>query len=53
MMSMANVEHASDSSPISQKSPTIQEIDQKIYKKAAAFDKLIEALRPIFDELIN
>ena len=53
MMSMANVEHASNSSPISQKSPTIQEIDQKIYKKAAAFDKLVEALRPIFDELIN
>lgn len=53
MMSMANVEHASDSSPISQKSPAIQEIDQKIYKKAAAFDKLVEALRPIFDELTN
>lgn len=55
MMSMAkvNVEHASDSSPVSQKSPAIQEIDQKIYKKAAAFDKLVEALRPILDELTN
>lgn len=56
MMSMASMEssaNTSDSSPISQKSPKIQEIDQKIYKKAAAFDKLVEALRPIFDELTN
>lgn len=56
MMSMASMEssaNSSDSSPISQKSPKIQEIDQKIYKKAAAFDKLVEALRPIFDELTN
>lgn len=56
MMSMASMEssaNSSDSSPISQKSPKIQKIDQKIYKKAAAFNKLVEALRPIFDELTN
>lgn len=53
MANMESVENTSDSSPISQKSPTIQEIDQKIYKKAAAFDKLVEALRPIFNELTN
>ena len=60
MMSMASMESSANSSDspisgttVSQKSPAIQEIDQKIYKKAAAFDKLIEALRPIFDELIN
>lgn len=56
MMSMASMESAentSDSSPVSQKSPAIQEIDQKIYKKAAAFDKLVEALRPILNELTN
>ena len=60
MMSMASMESSANSSDssisgttVSQKSPTIKEIDQKIYKKAAAFDKLVEALRPIFDELIN
>ena len=60
MMSMASMESSANSSDssisgttVSQKSPTIQEIDQKIYKKAAAFDKLVEALRPIFDDLIN
>ena len=60
MMSMASMESSENSSDssisgttVSQKSPTIQEIDQKIYKKATAFDKLVEALRPIFDELIN
>ena len=60
MMSMASMESSANSSDssisgttVSQKSPTIQEIDQKIYKKTAAFDKLVEALRPIFDELIN
>ena len=53
MMAMANAEHASNLYPVSQKSPAIQEIDQKIYKKAAAFDKLVEALRPILDELTN
>ena len=60
MMSMASMESSANSSDssisgttVSQKSPTIQEIDQKIYKKAAAFDKLVEALRPIFDELTN
>lgn len=53
MASMESVENTNDSSPVSQKSPAIQEIDQKIYKKAAAFDKLVEALRPILDELTN
>lgn len=60
MMSMASMESSANSSDspisgttVSQKSPAIQEIDQKIYKKAAAFDKLVEALRPIFDELTN
>ena len=60
MMSMASMESSANSSDspisgttVSEKPPAIQEIDQKIYKKAAAFDKLVEALRPIFDELIN
>jgi hypothetical protein len=33
--------------------PPLPGIDQRIYQKAAAFDKLVEALRPIFDELTN
>lgn len=58
VMAMANMESSKNTSdpspsPISQKQPAIQEIDQKIYKKALAFDKLVEALRPILDELTN
>lgn len=60
MMSMASMESSANSSDssisgttVSQKQPAIQEIDQKIYKKALAFDKLVEALRPILDELTN
>lgn len=35
------------------KSKDIPGIDPKIYQKAKAFDKLVEALRPILDELTN
>lgn len=31
--------------------PPLPGIDQKIYQKAAAFDKIVEALRPVFIEL--
>ena len=33
--------------------PPLPGIDPKIYQKAAAFDKIVEALRPVFIELAN
>lgn len=52
-MAMQSAANTSNPSQIPQKSPTIPEIDQNIYKKTAAFDKLVEALRQLRQILIE